>query len=189
MLLTMLLSPFATRVFGAGAVFALALVAGAAAPWSVVLRASAAAAAERWIAAEPLDDDPEGYTLYVEDTDAAYPGYKAEGFVDAAPEAAAALTWTLMTGQDFVPKGQTRAILRQTDQELLLHTFIDMPVMVLHGEADRVVPPEMGRAVFEAARHPKESHFVPHFGHEEKVDLGAPEQVLGWLEEIRQPAD
>ena len=43
---------------------------------------------------------------------------------------------------------------------------IDMPVMILHGEADRVVPADMGRAVFDAAQHPKHSHFVPHFGHE-----------------------
>jgi hypothetical protein len=127
-LLTMLLSPFPTRIFRAGAILVLALVAGAAAPGSVLV--SSAAAAERWIAAEPRDSDPVGYALYVEDTDDAYPGYKAEGFVDAAPEAAAARTWTLMTGQDFVPKGQTRTILRQTDQELVLHTFIDMPAMV-----------------------------------------------------------
>lgn len=64
---------------------------------------------------------------------------------------------------------------------------IDMPVMVLHGEADRVVPADMGRAVFDAAQQPKQSYFVPHFGHEEMVDRGAPDQVLGWLAAI-QPA-
>ncbi len=66
---------------------------------------------------------------------------------------------------------------------------IDMPVMVLHGEADRVVPIDMGRAVFDAARHPKQSHFVPDFGHDEMIDIGAPDQVLRWLEVIHEPTD
>jgi len=66
---------------------------------------------------------------------------------------------------------------------------IDMPVMILHGEVDRVVPIDMGRAVFDAAQHPKQSHFVPHFGHEELVDFGAPDQVLGWLNAIHEPAE
>ncbi len=65
---------------------------------------------------------------------------------------------------------------------------IAMPVMVLHGEADRVVPPHMGRAVFEAAPQPKHSHFIPDFGHEEMVDLGAPEQVLLWLSNVAATA-
>lgn len=115
----MLLSPFSTRCPRA-----------AIAACALLLAAGSAAAAEGWIAAEPRDDDPEGYTLYVEDTDDAYPGYKAEGFVDAAPADAAAHIWVLMTGQEFVPEGQTRKILRQSDEELVLHTFIDMPVMV-----------------------------------------------------------
>lgn len=66
---------------------------------------------------------------------------------------------------------------------------IGMPLMVLHGEADRVVPIDMGRAVFEAAPHPKQSHFVPDFGHEEMVDFGAPDQVLRWLDVIEDAAD
>lgn len=67
---------------------------------------------------------------------------------------------------------------------------INMPVMVLHGEEDRVVPAHMGRAVYEAAPQPKHSHFIPDFGHEEMVDLGAPDKVLGWLYSLRaSPAE
>lgn len=87
-------------------------------------------AEQGWRIAAPRSGDPPGYTLYIEDSDEPYPGYKAEGWLDAAPEAAAASIMVLMTGEEFVPAGQTRRVVRQDDEMLVLHTFIDMPVMV-----------------------------------------------------------
>lgn len=114
----MLLNPFAVRVsFVAAACTLLALAGPAGAEMS-------------WRVAEPRDGDPEGYTLYVEETDARYPGYKAEGWLDADPQEAAASIMVQMTHDEFVPKGQTRRILRSADDEVVLHTFIDMPIMV-----------------------------------------------------------
>ena len=39
------------------------------------------------------------------------------------------------------------------------------PVLVLHGDADRVVPPAHGRELFARARDPRRSLFVPGAGH------------------------
>ncbi|MFB6259305.1 MAG: alpha/beta hydrolase, partial [Thiohalorhabdaceae bacterium] len=40
-----------------------------------------------------------------------------------------------------------------------------IPVLVIHGEADRVVPAEHGRSLFAAAREPKALWLVPEAGH------------------------
>lgn len=97
---------------------------------AVLLLGGPAAADVRWRAAEPRPGDPEGYTLYVEETDAAYPGFKAEVWLDADPEEAASTLMVLMTDEDTVPDGQTRRVLRRGSDALVLHTRIDMPVMV-----------------------------------------------------------
>lgn len=101
---------------------------------TLVLCAAPAAADERWRSLDAGGGDAEGYALYVEDTDEAYPGYMAECRLEVDPEEAAVSTMVLMTGQDFVPDGQTRRILRRGEDELILHTHIDMPVMVTDRE-------------------------------------------------------
>jgi uncharacterized protein len=42
---------------------------------------------------------------------------------------------------------------------------VDVPVLVIHGEADDLVPLEMGKELLEAAREPKEWMGVPGAGH------------------------
>ena len=47
------------------------------------------------------------------------------------------------------------------------------PVLVMTGGQDRVVPPAMGRAVFEAANQPKAFWYVPDAGHNGLAEAGA----------------
>lgn len=47
------------------------------------------------------------------------------------------------------------------------------PVLVLHGERDRVVPVRLGRALFAAAREPKQARFYPAAGHDDLHNFGA----------------
>jgi fermentation-respiration switch protein FrsA (DUF1100 family) len=56
------------------------------------------------------------------------------------------------------------------------------PVLVLHGERDRVVPVRFGRALFDAAPEPKELWIAREAGHENLVRYGAFEAVLGFLQ-------
>ena len=58
---------------------------------------------------------------------------------------------------------------------------IEAPLLIVHGEADRVVPVRLGRALLAAAEEPKEGIFVPAAGHENLFDLGAAEVVLDFL--------
>lgn len=49
---------------------------------------------------------------------------------------------------------------------------IDAPVMVLHGDGDDIVPFEMGREVFEAAREPKRFYAIRGAGHNDTYAAG-----------------
>jgi uncharacterized protein len=56
------------------------------------------------------------------------------------------------------------------------------PILVLHGERDRVVPVRYGRALFDAAPEPKEDWFAPEAGHEDLARYGALDAVVAFIE-------
>lgn len=55
------------------------------------------------------------------------------------------------------------------------------PVLVLHGERDRVVPVRLGRALFAAAREPKQARFYPAAGHNDLANYGAGELAADFV--------
>jgi fermentation-respiration switch protein FrsA (DUF1100 family) len=59
---------------------------------------------------------------------------------------------------------------------------VSSPVMIVHGESDRVVPVKFGRLLFEAAPEPKEAHFIANARHEDLYDHGAAQLVLSFIE-------
>ncbi|MGH7029425.1 MAG: alpha/beta hydrolase [Stellaceae bacterium] len=59
---------------------------------------------------------------------------------------------------------------------------IKAPLLVLHGERDRIVPVRMGRALLAAAPQPKEGWFSPEAGHENLVQFGALEAAISFIE-------
>ena len=60
--------------------------------------------------------------------------------------------------------------------------LIKVPILVLHGERDRVVPIRYGRALFDAAPEPKEGWFVPEGGHENLSRFGSLDVVVAFIE-------
>ena len=46
------------------------------------------------------------------------------------------------------------------------------PLLIMHGEADDVVPQALGRRLFEAANEPKEGFWPKMAGHNSIFDLG-----------------
>jgi len=58
---------------------------------------------------------------------------------------------------------------------------VTAPVIVLHGEQDRVIPVEMGRRVYRAANEPKKIGLFPNGGHVDLFDYGAWEKVRAFL--------
>ena len=59
---------------------------------------------------------------------------------------------------------------------------VSAPILVLHGERDRIVPVRFGRALFDAAPEPKEGWFVPEAGHEDLARFGGLDVAVAFIE-------
>jgi len=58
---------------------------------------------------------------------------------------------------------------------------VKAPILVLHGERDRVVPVRYGRALFDAAPEPKEGWFAPDAGHEDLARYGSLDVAVAFI--------
>ena len=79
----------------------------------------------------------------------------------------------------FVPAS---ALVRDRFDSLSKIGGVKAPILVLHGEQDRVVPVRFGLALFEAAPEPKEFWLSREAGHEDLARFGALEAVRSFLE-------
>ena len=61
---------------------------------------------------------------------------------------------------------------------------IQSPLLILHGEKDKITDVSYGQKIFEAAPQSKESIFVPNAGHDNLFDFGVDEKILLFLETI-----
>ena len=59
---------------------------------------------------------------------------------------------------------------------------VKAPILLLHGDRDRVVPVRFGRALFDAAPEPKTFWFSPEAGHEDLARFGALDAVAAFLD-------
>jgi fermentation-respiration switch protein FrsA (DUF1100 family) len=62
---------------------------------------------------------------------------------------------------------------------------VHAPLFILHGEADNIVPVEMGRELYEAANEPKEIKTLPGAGHADHNDFGSFEIINRWINRLR----
>src|SRR6185369_10289371 len=58
---------------------------------------------------------------------------------------------------------------------------IGAPLLVIHGELDRVTLVKFGRMILAAAKEPKQGYFPPEAGHSDLTDHGMPQKVLEFL--------
>ena len=56
------------------------------------------------------------------------------------------------------------------------------PVLLLHGARDEVVPPADAQALYDRAGEPRELIILPEAGHRLRVEPGAMEVVIDWLQ-------
>lgn len=61
---------------------------------------------------------------------------------------------------------------------------VTAPLLVLHGEADRVIPVEMGKAIYAAANAPKEIVTFPNAGHSDHHLHGSYEELFRWIDAL-----
>lgn len=58
---------------------------------------------------------------------------------------------------------------------------LTVPLLILHGESDALIPVKFGRKLFETAREPKEVHLVPGGGHADLYDFGIDRVILDFV--------
>lgn len=61
---------------------------------------------------------------------------------------------------------------------------VKAPLLVLHGEADRVIPVEMGKAIYAAANAPKEIVTFPRAGHSDHHVYGSYDELFRWIDAV-----
>ncbi len=59
---------------------------------------------------------------------------------------------------------------------------LNAPVLILHGERDRIVPVGHGRALLEAAAPPKEGWFAAEGGHQNLAQFGALDAAIAFID-------
>ena len=65
---------------------------------------------------------------------------------------------------------------------------VTAPLLVMHGEDDRVIPVEMGKAVYAAANAPKEIATFPRAGHSDHHLFGSYDELFRWVDALRAKA-
>ena len=61
---------------------------------------------------------------------------------------------------------------------------VRVPILIMHGDADRVVPIRFGEKLFAAANEPKEFLRVPGAGHQPLDDPRAQKRLVEWVNEV-----
>lgn len=59
---------------------------------------------------------------------------------------------------------------------------VAVPILIVHGERDRIIPQKFARRLFEAAPEPKEAHFLPEAHHNDLLDYGLARYVIDFLD-------
>ena len=79
---------------------------------------------------------------------------------------------TARSAGNGLPPWFVRRILRARYDALSKIAGVTVPVLILHGDEDDVVPLDAGRRLFEAAREPKQFHVIPGAGHNDTYIVG-----------------
>jgi len=69
-------------------------------------------------------------------------------------------------------------------------TLVRAPLLIMHGDRDEVIPFDLGRALFEAAREPKAFWAVPGATHNDIVPVGGPayhRKLRAFYQGLRRP--
>jgi fermentation-respiration switch protein FrsA (DUF1100 family) len=63
---------------------------------------------------------------------------------------------------------------------------INMPLLLIHGGSDIVVPTQEGLSLFEMAKEPKTKLIIPSAGHTNLFEYGAAKTIINWMGQIRR---
>jgi len=103
--------------------------------------------------------------------------------------AAASLADVARGAYPWLPTG---LLMRDRFEAALRIPAVGCPLLAIHGEQDRVIPFELGRRLYEAARGPKAWWAVPGAGHDDLLEAAGPEyrrRVTAFLRGLGGPGD
>ncbi len=87
-------------------------------------------------------------------------------------------------GADRYPLVPVRLLITDKFNSLEKIKDVHMPLLLLHGDIDQVVPAKFGRELFEAANEPKQAEFVPLVGHNDVYDLRVQQVILQFIAKL-----
>ena len=96
-------------------------------------------------------------------------------------------TSTVDVAADRYPFFPVRLAMHDTYQSSRFIKDVRMPVLILHGEKDTIIPVQYGKRLYEAANQPKQLKLFLNGGHTDLYYHGALETVRGFMEQIRKP--
>ena len=105
---------------------------------------------------------------------------KVEGLILDAP-----YTSILELASAQFPWLPVSLLLKDRYESLAYIRDIHVPIYIMHGDADEIVPVEMGRRLFAAANEPKEMKII-HGGRHVIHDGPTFEYVNGWIDRLRE---
>ncbi len=109
-------------------------------------------------------------------------GFEARGLILESP-----FENLIALGKNIFPFLPVSWIVRQKFDIAALVPTVKMPVFVLHGEADEIVPFSQGQKVFDLAPEPKRFYRIPGAGHNDTYLAGGAEYWNAWRAFIASP--
>ena len=91
--------------------------------------------------------------------------------------------------QRAVPWLPVDLLLTDRFEQLSLVARVQAPLLLLQGARDQLVPPDMGRTVFEAANQPKRLWSAPQGGHNDLARFGAIAEAIAFARATARTAD
>ncbi|MDD3288673.1 MAG: alpha/beta hydrolase [Alphaproteobacteria bacterium] len=102
--------------------------------------------------------------------------YRASALILEAP-----FTSMVDVGAYHYPMVPVRYMTKDVYDSLSKITDVHMPILLLHGEADEIVPVRLGRKLFAAANEPKQAEFIPEVGHNDIYDFKVQQIILRFI--------
>ena len=87
-------------------------------------------------------------------------------------------------GAWYYPYMPAHWLVRDRYDSLAKIADVHAPLLLLHGEADRVVPTKMGRKLFAAANEPKQAVFISQAGHGNVYNMDVQQKVLQFIGQL-----
>jgi fermentation-respiration switch protein FrsA (DUF1100 family) len=102
--------------------------------------------------------------------------YDASGLILESP-----FTSVPDVGADRYPLVPVHFLLRDRYDSLSKIKNVHMPLLLLHGDLDQVVPVKFGHMMLEAANEPKQGEFIPDAGHNDVYNMFVQQVVLNFI--------